>query len=276
MQSITSRDHPFFKQLVKLGKSARQRKTHGLTLLDGIHLIQAYHAALGSPISLVVSKTGCESTEIKKLLATIESKHKTKIITLSDALFRQVSLVKTPSGVMALIAIPEAKPTSTNKLEAFYVMLEAIQDPGNLGSIIRSAAAAGVSDAYLSSNCTDAWSPKTLRAAMGAHFLLCIHEKSDLIEIARHFYGRVISTSLQAEKSLYQTQLTGSIAFVFGNEGMGLSNEVSRVISEQITVPMPGKTESLNVAAAAAICLFEKVRQTTIEKNTCIQNTSAG
>ncbi|MDP1559493.1 MAG: RNA methyltransferase [Nitrosomonas sp.] len=272
MQPITSRDHPFFKQLVKLGKSARQRKTSGLTLLDGIHLIQAYDAALGSPVSLIMSESGRESAEIKNLLCAIDYERKTKTTILSDALFHQVSPVKTPIGIMALISIPEIKSVSDNKHKAFYILLEAIQDPGNLGSILRSAAAAGVSDVYLSSDCTHAWSPKTLRAAMGAHFLLRIHENSNLVETAQQFHGKIIATSLQAKKHLYQTQLAGPIAFAFGNEGMGLSNELSQVTSEQVTIPMPGKTESLNVAAAAAICLFEKVRQTTNRENTGINN----
>lgn len=261
MQPITSRDNPFFKQLVKLGTSARQRKTSRQTLLDGIHLIQSYYAALGPPISLIASESGYDSAEISTLLREIESKQPIKTILLSDALFQQVSPVKTPTGIMALIAIPKTK-KHNNTNNAFGIMLEAVQDPGNLGSIIRTSAAAGVNDIYLSNDCTDAWSPKSLRAAMGAHFLLCIHEHSNLIAVAQQHQGKIITTSLQAKKSLYQTKLTGPVTFIFGNEGTGLSEELSDVINEQITIPMPGKTESLNVAAAVAVCLFERVRQT--------------
>lgn len=261
MQPITSRDNPFFKQLIKLGISARQRKTSGQTLLDGVHLIQSYYAALGPPISLIVSESGYDSTEICTLLREIEAKQPIKTTLLNDALFQQVSPVKTPTGIMALIAIPNTKKHNhTNN--TFSIMLEAIQDPGNLGSIIRTSAAAGVNDIYLSNDCTDAWSPKTLRAAMGSHFLLCIHEHSNLIAVAQQRQGKIITTSLQAKESLYQTKLTGPVTFIFGNEGTGLSEELSDVISEQITIPMPGKTESLNVAAAVAVCLFERVRQT--------------
>lgn len=260
MQPITSRDNPFFKQLVKLGTSARQRKTNGQTLLDGVHLIQSYYAALGSPISLIVSESGYNSTEICTLLRKIEAKQPIKTTLLSDTLFQQVSTVKTPTGIMALIAIPKTK-KHTNTNNTFGIMLEAIQDPGNLGSILRTSAAAGVNDIYLSNDCTDVWSPKTLRAAMGAHFLLCIHEHSNLIAVAQQLQGKVITTSLQAKKSLYQTTLTGPVTFIFGNEGTGLSDELSKTASEQVTIPMLGKTESLNVAAAAAVCLFERVRQ---------------
>jgi RNA methyltransferase, TrmH family len=264
MKFITSRDNPFLRQLVKLEDSARQRRTAGLTLLDGIHLIGAYHLALGRPKNLIVSKSGCESTEIKRFLGELGAGAGADVIVLSDALFREVSPVKTPTGIMALISIPPTASILMDKDErgdGFCVLLEAIQDPGNLGSILRSAAAAGASDIYLSDGCADAWSPKTLRAAMGAHFLLHIHEQSSLADVARTFSGKVIATTLQSKISLYQTRLTGPIAFVFGNEGVGLSDAVLQATSEQVSIPMQGGMESLNVAAAAAVCFFERVRQ---------------
>ncbi len=261
MQPITSRDNPFFKQLVKLGSSARQRKISNQTLLDGSHLIQSYYVALGAPQCLIISKSGYDSNEIKTLFHDIQSKQKTKITLLSDALFQQLSPVTTPTGIMAIIAIPKSKPRA-NIYNPFQVMLEAIQDPGNLGSILRTSAAAGVNNVYLSKDCADVWAPKTLRAAMGAHFLLHIQENSDLFTIAQQLDGKIITTSLQAKKSLYQTTLTDSVTFIFGNEGTGLSDTLLNVTNEVITIPMPGKTESLNVASAAAICLFERVRQT--------------
>lgn len=263
IKSITSRDNPFFRQFIKLEDSARQRRTTGLTLLDGIHLISAYYLALGSPKTLIVSESGCENAEIKRFLAE-QAGVEADVIVLSDVLFREASLVKTPTGIMALISIPPAATIPVHKDgrdETFCVLLEAIQDPGNLGSILRSAAATGASDVYLSEGCADAWSPKTLRAAMSAHFLLRIHERSNLAEVARTFNGKVIATVLKAKLSLYQTRLTGPIAFVFGNEGMGLSEVLLQATSEQISIPMPGGTESLNAAAAAAVCFFERVRQ---------------
>lgn len=264
MKVITSRDNPFFKQLVKLEKSARQRKTAGLALLDGVHLISAYQLALGAPKSLIVSESGRENEEIKGLLAEHGAGADTDVFVLSDVLFREASPVKTPTGIMSLVLIPSAAAIPVHKSkkgESFCVLLEAIQDPGNLGSILRSAAAAGASDVYLSDGCADAWSPKTLRAAMGAHFLLRIHERSDLVEVAQAFKGKVIATTLNAKMSLYQTQLTGPIAFVFGNEGAGLPNAVLQASSEQVSIPMLDGTESLNAAAAAAVCFFERVRQ---------------
>ncbi|PTR17285.1 TrmH family RNA methyltransferase [Nitrosospira sp. Nsp2] len=260
MKLISSRDNAFSKQLVKLAGSAHQRRATGLTLLDGIHLIHAYRLALGRPKNLIVSESSYRNKEIKQLLAE-QDEEEASVIVLSDALFRAVSPVKTPTGVIALVDIPAQGLLPEREEDSFWVLLEAIQDPGNLGSILRSAAAAGASNIYLSDGCADVWSPKTLRAAMGAHFLVRIHEQSDLASVARTFSGKVIATSLRAKNSLYRTCLTGPVAFVFGNEGMGLSDALLQAASDQIVIPMRGCTESLNAAAAAAVCFFERVRQ---------------
>jgi TrmH family RNA methyltransferase len=167
--------------------------------------------------------------------------------------------LKTPSGLLALIELP--KPHVAPSHSRFCLLLEDIQDPGNLGSILRTAAAAGCDAAFLSTGCADVWSPKVLRAAMGGHFVLSIHEHADLFNVAAVFEGAIFATSLQTTTSLYDSKLTGSVAFAFGNEGAGLSLDMLDVVRHKIIIPMPGKVESLNVAAAAAVCLFEAVRQ---------------
>ncbi|MBA0917131.1 MAG: RNA methyltransferase [Nitrosospira sp.] len=261
MKSITSSENPLFKQLIKLSESAVQRRESGLTLLDGMHLITAYRASLGSPQRLVIGESAIQNEEVKGLLVQLEREQSVPVVVMSDSLFRAVSQVKTPIGIIALISIPLMDTIPVYQGESFSVLLETIQDPGNLGSILRSAAAAGAVDIYLSTGCADAWSPKTLRASMGAHFKLRIHEQSDLIKVAREFSGKVIATTLHAKSHLYQAQLTGPVAFLFGNEGAGLSNEVLQSSNDQMSIHMPGGTESLNVAAAAAVCFFERVRQ---------------
>ncbi len=262
MPVITSRDHPLIKQLIKLEGSSQYRKKTHLTLLDGIHLIQIYSSTSGAPKNLIVSQSYIDDADNKRFINMFfGSTLSNKTIVISNALFREISPVKTPTGILALITIPEMPKKSASGKETLSVLLEAIQDPGNLGSILRSAAAANARDIYLSKQCTDAWSPKTLRAAMGAHFFLRIHETCDLQVIAQQFSGAVIATSIQATKNLFEISLAGPIAFVFGNEGAGLSKEMIQACTENIAIPMPGKTESLNAAAAAAICFFEKVRQ---------------
>ncbi len=255
MKRVTSHDNPQFKRLKRLRDSARERKETGRTLLDGVHLITAYHEAVGLPELLVLSGSAAADPELSGF---IEDFPPGSLLELPDALFREISPVKTPTGVIALIRVPEASPAGAVR---FCVLLEDIQDPGNLGAILRSAAAAGAERAYLSRHCADAWSPKVLRAGMGAHFHLDIRAEADLAKVAREFPGTVVATSLHAGKSLFDLDLRGAVAFVVGNEGAGLSPELQRAAAEVVTIPMPGKVESLNAAAAAAICLFERVRQ---------------
>lgn len=261
MRYITSREHPLFKKLVKLQNSSRQRHQAGLALLDGVHLLQSYLASENIPELMILSEAGCKLPEIANLLNRINLVSKNSSLMLSDALFSQISSVKTPVGVLALIRIPQTySPAEMNRC-VFCIMLEAIQDPGNLGSILRSAVAAGVSDVFLSSDCADSWSSKTLRAGMGAHFSLRIHEHANLVQLARQYNGEIVATTLANATSVFLTDLVGPTVFVFGNEGSGLSREILEVTDKRVTIPMSSHTESLNVAAAAAICLFEKVRQ---------------
>jgi TrmH family RNA methyltransferase len=140
-------------------------------------------------------------------------------------------------------------------------MLEDLQDPGNLGSILRSCAAAGIRHVLLSKGSVHAWSPRVLRAGMGAHFALSIHERADLVAAARKFPGRLIATRAGAPQAVFDADLRGSVGLMFGNEGAGLSAELLATAHAVVSIPMPGTAESLNVAAAAAVCLFERVRQ---------------
>jgi TrmH family RNA methyltransferase len=255
MKHISSPDNPFYKELSKLSSSARQRGKTGQTLLDGTHLLSAYLASGMRPLHHIVSAAALVNPEIISLLAKSPD---VPVTQLDDALFAELSELKTLSGVLALIAVPQVNILPQNS--QFCVLLENIQDPGNLGSILRSAAAAGCDAVFLSRGCADAWSPKVLRASMGGNFLLNLYEHADLPNVASLFKGTLFATSLSAKNSLYNNLLSGKVAFAFGNEGAGLSQELLDM-AKPITIPMPGTVESLNVAAAAAICLFEAVRQ---------------
>lgn len=254
MKLITSRDNPFFKDMVKLASSAKLRREQNKTLLDGAHLLAAYLDNGKVPQHILLNEAAARDEEIAALLARV---NQVLITQLDDKLFAELSELKTPTGILALIDIPCA-PISTAQ---FALLLEDIQDPGNLGSMLRSAAAAGCDAVFLSAGCVDAWSPKVLRAAMGGHFCLRIHQQQDLLDVAKKFSGQLFAASLQATRSLYACELHGEIAFMMGNEGAGLSGDLQALATHQITIPMPGRVESLNAAAATAICLFEAVRQ---------------
>jgi TrmH family RNA methyltransferase len=256
MKRISSTANPGFKALRELVDSSRERKQSGLSILDGIHLVQAYQGGVGVPEEVWISETGLENNEIKQLLKSIPS---SRILLLSDGLFAQLSQVVTPTGIVAIVKTPRPRPVPA-QLES-CVLLEDLQDPGNLGSVLRTAAAAGVRHILLSKTSVHAWSPRVLRAGMGAHFMLDIHEQADLVAVAKGFKGQVIATRRGAAKSLYACDLAGNVALLFGNEGGGLSRSLRSAASMEVSIPMPGKVESLNVAAAVAVCLYERVRQ---------------
>lgn len=258
MKQITSPDNLFYKELGKLASSARQRNKSGQTLLDGAHLLAAYLASGKQPLHIIINNAALLDSEIRGLLAISPS---TPLSQLDDALFAKLTELKTPSNVLALIALPH--PAVSPDSSRFCLLLENIQDPGNLGSMLRSAAAAGCDSVFMSTGCADAWSPKVLRAGMGGHFVLSIHEQADLLGVVTTFTGTVYSASLGAQASLYTSNLRGKVAFAIGNEGAGLTQALL-ACTQPFTIPMPGQIESLNAAAAAAICLFEAVRQRSV------------
>lgn len=253
-KQITSRDNPLFKRLKKLADSARERRLAGQTLLDGTHLLQAYADSGGVPAVLLVQE-GVQTGEIAALLDQFAAVTQ---VELPAVLFAELSPVATPSGLLALVDIPRGLPPASPQ---FGLLLEDMQDPGNLGSVLRSAAAAGVDAVWLSRGCTDAWSPKALRGGQGAHFVLPIVERAELVEVAASFPGQTLAACLLGAP-LFDIDLHGPIAFIIGNEGAGLSAPLLEAASLRFTIPMTGKVESLNAAAAAAVCLFEKARQT--------------
>ena len=256
MKRIVSADNPRFRALLKLAESSRERKKQGLSLLDGTHLVEAYRTHVGLPVGLVVSDSGAANPEV---LGLIESMKQLAPLQLSDSLFHQLSTVATPTGVLAAVKTPRP-PVVSGQLET-CVMLEDIQDPGNLGSLLRTAAAAGITQVFLSKSSVQAWSPRVLRAGMGAHFMVKIFEQCDLPALLRAFDGRIVATSHRSKQTVFESNIARKVALLFGNEGTGISRELTAMAHDVVSIPMPGPAESLNVAAAAAVVLFERVRQ---------------
>lgn len=256
MTLIRSADNQRFKALLKLVQSSRERRRAGLSVLDGLHLVAAYRDHVGNPEEVVVSVTGRDDAEIRAFIARLSP---LEPLVLADALFARLSSVVTPTGIIGVVRTPRPDPALPRTGPC--LMIEDLQDPGNLGSILRSAAAAAIPHVLLSKDSVQAWSPRVLRAAMGAHFMLRIHEGIDLGMAARAYEGRIIATTQRARRTVFQEDLRGQVALVFGNEGGGISARLLGAAHAVVAIPMPGSTESLNVAAAAAVCLFERVRQ---------------
>ena len=253
MKQIQSRDNPFFKSLKRLAESGRERRKTGQTLLDGVHLVEAYEAVFGPVETLIVAESALASGEISVFVEGRDT------VVLADSLLRDLGLVDTPSGLLAVARMPTAIATVNREKNA--ILLDSVQDPGNVGTLLRTAAAAGIGQALLSTGCASAWSPKVLRAGQGAHFALAIHEDVDLAGFMADYQGTTAVTTLEEATSLYDARWDGPLAWVFGAEGQGVSPELLAAAQLRIRIPMPGAVESLNVAAAAAICLFEMMRR---------------
>lgn len=251
---ITSRDNPIFKQLKKFADNTKERRSEGKTLLDGVHLIESYMQTFGLPDVLIIpeGKSSVEATGLIQELTDVST------VMLPTLMFSELTPVTSSTGILALVKIPQLP---VPEVQSLVLMLEDIQDPGNLGSMLRTAVAAGVQVAYLSTACTDAWSPKALRGGQGAQFVLPIVERADLMAELAAFNGNSFAMAMQGE-DLYLQDLSQATAFVIGNEGNGLRKQTIAAASKAITIPMAeNSVESLNAGVATAVCLFECRRQ---------------
>ena len=258
MKNITSSANPLYKELKHLATNAHARRKAGRSLLDGIHLCEAYLQHVGLPAMCVVSQSALEHHEAAPLIAQCQAGAVAGIV-LPDSQYQALSQVEHGVGLLFVIETPHVVVPAA--LTQSAVLLDNLQDPGNLGSILRSAAAAGIKQIYCSEGTASAWSPKVLRAGMGAHFILEIFEGVDLAALMASAQVPVLATSSYATQSIYQADLSGALAWLFGHEGQGVAEDLLQLASQQVVIPHRGQMESLNVAAAAAVCFFEQLRQ---------------
>lgn len=255
MSLLRSRDNPRVRRWHALARDGRVRRAERSTLIEGAHLLAAYLDSGARPRAVLLSESGRQSAEI----ASLVQRSGIAPVTLPDALFRWVADAATPAGLAAEIDIP-----ARADLPAFAgdsVFLERIQDAGNVGAILRSAAAFGMRHAVLSQGCADPWSPKVLRAAMGGHFSLAISEVEELDSVLDRFVGTTVCTVVHGGTPLGELELRGDIGWIFGAEGQGASAATAARAAARATIPLAPGAESLNVAAAAAVCFYERARR---------------
>lgn len=258
MKSISSRANIGFRQLKDLVGPSRDRRKHGAAWIEGERLCQA-HAAAGNPAqALVVS----DAMDVDTLLAEHGNKaHEAWVMHAS--LFREISQLESSPGWGLVLREPRVE-LATAACDVMVV--DRVQDPGNLGSMLRSAAAAGLKQAWCITGTVDPWSAKVLRSAMGAHFaieIITALEESAVIERARELGIKLLSTANKsAAVSLFahELPLENTCAWVFGQEGEGVSQGLQEA-STCVVIPQSSRIESLNVAAAASVCLFETKRR---------------
>ena len=251
---IESKDNPKIKHLRGLIEQQSYRKKQQQTILEGTHLCLAWLDA-SRPIQSIFTT---EKALFHPDFEHIQAQYKGYIFVISESLYKDLSTLGTSLSCLAVIDLPRS--SHAIDFEADTLILDGIQDPGNVGTLLRSAAAANIRQIVCTAGTASLWSPRVLRAGMGAHFSLHIYEQVELERILEKFRIPVFATSSHEATSLYEQDLVEPCVWILGNEGQGVS-DFALTHAKAITIPQPGGQESLNVAVAGSICLFEMVRQ---------------
>ncbi|MEW9095071.1 MAG: RNA methyltransferase [Clostridiaceae bacterium] len=258
MEIISSKDNVIIKEIKKL-KERKYRNEEKKFLVEGFRFVEE---ALDS--NFIVSHIFInERSKDKFYQLGINNKIKenTKVYTLTESIFRRVSNTESPQGIIALV---QNKEIAIEDKEGFYVLVDKVQDPGNLGTIIRTAHAAGALGVITMEGTVDVYNDKTLRSTMGSVFYIPILENKDLtfIKNLKEKEYKFLVSSLESKNNIYDLNLKNEkVVICIGNEGKGISEEVFNLGDKNFKIPMPGGAESLNAAVAAAVIMFEIVRQ---------------
>lgn len=255
---ITSAANPSIKLAKNLAQHSRAARKEGLSLAEGIHLARELlsHPEL---VRKVFLREGAEKNfEISEILQKYLSL-KISVVQLPSQIYASISPVDTSAGIVCEIRIPEE---GKIKKDEDWIYLDGVQDPGNVGTILRSALASGVTNIALSPQCAYVWSPKVLRAAMGAHFFCNIISSVELEEIKEKTGAVCLVADARGGKDLYEEKWgKGQTLWVFGSEGLGVSEKALELSDLTLLIPLDSRVESLNVATAASVCLFEQRRR---------------
>lgn len=255
MNEITSRNNEQIKAVVRL-KESKERARTGLFFIEGIHLAEEYLRHCGLPLRVYFTNKACDM--YSSFLSAFPEDIKTLV---SDSVFEKMSTESSPQGILCVcnrILFDRQYPDHGSVL-----FLESLRDTGNLGTVIRTAVSLGVEGIVLSPDCADVFNPKTLRASMGAVFAANIYIPSSFSEAVNNAkkYGKVYAAALYENSlTLGEFKINKGDSFIIGNEGKGISEEIKKLADASVIIPMTGKTESLNAAAAASIIIWEMTR----------------
>jgi RNA methyltransferase, TrmH family len=261
MQHISSADNPLLKQIARLQRKPTAYRDEGTVLLEGEHLILEWLAAgpLEALHKLLLSESdaGLPAWLKEKLKGDQSAALQDKCVTAPHKLLSRFASGEHSAHMFALLSLPQMPMASPSEST---VLLQGVQDAGNVGTILRTAAAAGFKQVLLDENCAAAWSPKVLRAAMGAHTYISIYELAEVNQWISRATVNSMAADVHASNSIYDADVRMPCAWLFGSEGKGVAPESLALCKRKIKIPQ-AQVESLNVASAAAICLFESVRQ---------------
>ena len=265
---ISSKENPLFKEIRLLqatgSKGQKARMASGQALLEGIHLVQTW---VGDPAlkTLLTSEIGLKNAEISQAVYEhLEICPDTKVFQLDSALWDLLSDLVNAPHIAGLLDLPKSyltPPQSISSLDGDVVILDCIQDAGNVGSILRTAAAAGFTKVIAITGCAHLWSTKVLRAGMGAHHLLDLYEGWSNQQVLSAVTAPLLAATADAKQDLFslKQELLHPVAWVMGSEGQGISEDLMAQ-AKGVSIPIDPRVESLNVSTAAAVCLFETIR----------------
>lgn len=254
MQFITSKDNNRLKQLRKIQHNKLFRQENNLTILEGLHLVEAYLDGKNDFLALFFSELFYENYS-----KSCKEEWDEKIFILPENVFNDISELKNPSGILALIEIPENQEYPKQFNDGIYFYLDKIQDPGNLGTILRTAEAFGHEGIFLSEQCVDPWSPKTLRSSQGFQFRIPIYQNTPIDSLVSYDFS-IVAADLNG-KNVLDYEFPQKTLLILGSEGQGISADTKKIDYEEISLPMQNNVESLNVAVSAAIIGYQFLNQ---------------
>lgn len=246
---ITSKDNEIIKNIKKLKEKKYRLDSY---IVEGIKMVKEAINE-NQEIALIAIR---EDFKID-----FDTKN-TKIVTISNKIFNDISDVKTPQGILAVIKKNQNNQIETN--QEYILALDSLQDPGNMGTIIRTADSANINQIIINKTTVDPYSPKVIRSTMGAIYRTNIIEVEDLKTTLKEMKSKgfqIITTDLKATQSIYDINYNNKTVVVIGNEANGVSQEILQIADKKVIIPMLGKTESLNASIAASIMIYEYVRQ---------------
>ncbi|MDO7908867.1 RNA methyltransferase [Paenibacillus sp. JX-17] len=257
---IISPNNPRAKEWAQLLEKKHRTRQHKY-IIEGIHLVQE---ALLARADIECIAFDLDNGIPPELAAVEPPEAPVEWVGVSSAVIAKCSDTKTPQPVFAIIRKQEQPfEALLNATGEMVIVLDGVQDPGNVGTIIRSADASGAAGVILGQGCADVYNPKTIRSTMGSLFHLPVAEGNlaELLPLAKSRGAKLVSTSLQAKFSCYSYNFSDGAWIVIGNEGQGISRETAELVDDAVLIPMEGQAESLNAAMASTILLFEAMRQ---------------
>ncbi|MBU7007206.1 TrmH family RNA methyltransferase [Phosphitispora fastidiosa] len=266
VEVITSRQNSLVKLVRGLG-SRRAREAEGVFVIEGPKVIKEALVSGVSPEKIIVSQRALEHRAAAELVNGADLH--AEVIMVSDEVMEYMSETETPPGLLGLVRMPEAGLAGLSALKtgprALLVIIDGVQDPGNVGTVIRAADAFGADAVVTTGGCADIYNGKVLRAAMGSVFHLPVVRDAEPAELQEFLKDRGITVAATSPGenaiSLSEARLAWPLAVVFGSEARGVSPEFREAAGILVRIPMPGRAESLNVAVAAGITLYEACRQ---------------